>query len=148
MRTVVFCNDEAEAVRLADIANAETSAALDQLRTQTPFRSAVTLLAQCHALDTGAGPLDTTQPAAPIPTLVLAGDYDATTAPSWAEAAADALPNATFVAVPGAGHATARWSACARDIISAFVDDPASDIDRACLAGEQPVLRMPGEPIS
>ncbi len=148
MRTVVLCNDEAEAVRLSDIVNAEASAGLDQLRTQTPFRSAVTLLAQCHALSTADGPLDITQPTTPIPTLVLAGDYDATTAPSWAEAAVDALPNATFVALPGAGHATARWSGCARDIISAFVNDPASAIDLACLAGEQPVLLMPDEPIS
>jgi pimeloyl-ACP methyl ester carboxylesterase len=147
MRTVVFCNDEAGDVRLADIVEAEAGAGLDQLRTQTPFRSAVTLLAQCHALDTGVPPLDTSQPAAAIPTLVLAGDYDATTAPSWAEDAASALPGAEFVAVPSASHATARWSACARAIITAFVSDPEAAIDRGCLADEQPVALLPGEPL-
>jgi pimeloyl-ACP methyl ester carboxylesterase len=148
MRTFVLCNDEAGAVTLDDIADSEANAPLSMLRTQTPYRSAVTLFAQCRALDIEHEPLATDPPTAPIPTLVLSGDYDATTAPSWAKAAADALPSATLVSVPSAGHATARWSTCARDIASAFVDNPTAQLDTGCLSGEEPALLGPNDPLA
>jgi pimeloyl-ACP methyl ester carboxylesterase len=148
MRTVVLCNDEAKAVTLDDIAQANEDAPASPLRTQTPYRSAVTLFAQCEALGIESEPLDTAPPTAEIPTLILAGEFDGTTAPSWSAEAAEALPDATLVNVPSAGHATARWSECARDIASAFVQNPDKTLDTGCLAGETPVLLGPNDPLS
>jgi hypothetical protein len=148
MRTFVLCNDEAGAVTLDDIAKSAENAPLSALRTQTPYRSSVTLFAQCQALKVDTEPLSIDPPTASIPTLVLSGDYDATTAPSWAKEAADALPDATLVSVPSAGHATTRWSACARDIASAFVDNPTATLDTGCLAGEEPELLGPNDPLA
>lgn len=146
MRTVVLCNDEAADVRLAAVVDEARIAENDPLGGETPFRSAITLLAQCHALRTGAAPLDPSPPAVPVPTLVLAGAYDATTAPSWAASAAAELPGAELVAVPGAGHATGRWSVCARAIIAAFIATPDAPVDRGCLVDEAPELLLPDEP--
>jgi pimeloyl-ACP methyl ester carboxylesterase len=146
MRTAVLCNDEAD-VTLAGIAAEELESAPSPLRGPVPVRSAITLYAQCRALDTGAEALDPAQPSTSIPVLVLGGSYDATTAPSWAEEAADALPNARFVLIPGAGHATARWSPCARDLIDGFIADPASIMDTGCLAADHPPLLLPDDAI-
>jgi pimeloyl-ACP methyl ester carboxylesterase len=146
MRTAVLCNDESD-VTLAGIAAEELDSAGSPLRGQVPFRSAITLYAQCRALKTGAEALDLTQPTAAIPVLVLSGSYDGTTPPSWAEEAAQALPNAQFVLVPGAGHATARWSACARDLIDRFIGDPATIVDTECTNTEHPQLVLPGDPV-
>lgn len=148
MRTFVLCNDEAGAVTLDAIEDSEANAPLSALRTQTPYRSSVTLLAQCQALGIDTEPLSTDVPTASIPTLVLSGDYDATTAPSWAKEAADTLPSATIVSVPSAGHATARWSEGARDIASAFVENPTATLDTGCLAGEEPDLLGPNDPLA
>jgi pimeloyl-ACP methyl ester carboxylesterase len=148
MRTFVLCNDEAGAVSLDAIAESEASAPLSALRTQTPYRSSVTLFAQCKALGIESEALSTDPPTASIPTLVLSGDYDATTALSWAKEAADALPDATLVSVPSAGHAATRWSACARDIASAFVENPTATLDTGCLTGEAPELLGPNDPLA
>jgi pimeloyl-ACP methyl ester carboxylesterase len=43
-------------------------------------------------------------PLAKIPTLILVGERDVLTPPSHSRVIADALPDATFVEVPGAGH--------------------------------------------
>lgn len=146
MRTAVLCNDESD-VTLAGIAAEELENAASPLRGDVPFRSAVTLYAQCRAIETGAEPLDLTQPDADIPVLVLGGAYDGTTAPSWAEDAAKALPTAQFVLVAGAGHATARWSACARDVASRFIGDLAMIVDTPCNVTEDAPLVLPGDPI-
>lgn len=148
MRTFVLCNDEATAVTLDDIAASNENAPLSALRSETPYRSSVTLFAQCQALGVESEPLSTDPPTTQIPTLVLSGDYDATTAPSWAKEAADSLPEATLVSVPSAGHAAARWSACARDIASAFVENPTAKRDTSCLAGEEPDLLGPNDPLA
>ncbi|MCC6705675.1 MAG: alpha/beta fold hydrolase [Thermomicrobiales bacterium] len=147
MRSAVLCNDESD-VTLADISAEEANGAATPLRGVVPVRSAVTLYAQCRALDTGAPPLDMTQPTASIPVLVLGGSYDGTTAPSWGEAAANALPNAQFLLVPGAGHATARWSECARTLITGFIGDPDAGIDAGCLESEHPELVGPVDPVA
>jgi len=137
MRTVVLCNDEAGAVTLADLEQNNAFVSFPALRTETPFRSSITLLAQCGALDLDVAPLAATPPSASIPTLIFSGEFDATTAPSWASDAAASLASATLVLVPNAGHATARWSACAREIGSAFVAEPGAKLDTSCLAGER-----------
>lgn len=55
-----------------------------------------------------------------VPVLLLSGDLDPVTPPSWAEDAKKTLPHGVTVVIPGTGH-TAAVSACARKIATAFV---------------------------
>jgi pimeloyl-ACP methyl ester carboxylesterase len=69
----------------------------------------------------------------PTPTLVIAGSFDAITAPQVARSTAEPLPNSTFVSIPGVGHYVVPKSACARSVMASFLADPARP-DTACVA--------------
>ncbi|WP_433421997.1 alpha/beta hydrolase [Microtetraspora malaysiensis] len=60
------------------------------------------------------------------PTLVLGGQYDPTTPPESARAAAGDIPSARFAEFAGVGHGVFLASECGRRTISAFLDAPAS----------------------
>ncbi|MFF4778387.1 alpha/beta fold hydrolase [Microtetraspora fusca] len=60
------------------------------------------------------------------PTLVLGGQYDPTTPPESARAAADDIPTARFAEFAGVGHGVFLASECGRRTISAFLDAPTS----------------------
>jgi pimeloyl-ACP methyl ester carboxylesterase len=57
-----------------------------------------------------------------IPTLVIAGSYDAITS---AESAAKPLANATFVVIPGVGHFVVPKSPCSQSVMKAKGSTPA-----------------------
>ena len=76
-------------------------------------------------------------PRSAIPTLVIAGSYDAITAPPAAQAAARALANATFVTIPGVGHFVVPKSPCAQQVMSAFLA-AAKTPDLDCVAALKP----------
>jgi pimeloyl-ACP methyl ester carboxylesterase len=61
-----------------------------------------------------------------MPVLVVGGQYDPTTPPVSARAAAARLPGARFVEFAGVGHAVFLSSWCGRQTISAFVAAPGS----------------------
>ena len=68
-----------------------------------------------------------------IPTLVIAGSYDAITSPQAAHAAAAGLSAATLAVIPGVGHFGVPKSDCAQRVMHSFLADPrAPDLD--CLA--------------
>jgi pimeloyl-ACP methyl ester carboxylesterase len=69
-----------------------------------------------------------------IPTLILSGDYDWQTSPSWNDMAAEGLSNATVVHVPASGHGTLIFSQCATDIGATFIASPDTDVNTACTA--------------
>lgn len=80
----------------------------------------------------------------PIPTLVLAGSFDAITSPQVARGTAEQLPNGTFVSIPGVGHYVTPKSACARSVMASFLDAPMSP-DTSCVAGlEVPAFEIGG----
>jgi pimeloyl-ACP methyl ester carboxylesterase len=58
------------------------------------------------------------------PTLLLSGQFDWATPPSWAALAASTLSHATTEVIPLAGHQTYFRSACSRRIADAWLDDP------------------------
>ncbi|GIH60772.1 alpha/beta hydrolase [Microbispora siamensis] len=60
------------------------------------------------------------------PMLVLGGQYDPTTPPEAARQAVSAVPGARFAEFAGTGHAAFLSSACSRQMIAAFLDDPAA----------------------
>ncbi|MFC7583514.1 alpha/beta hydrolase [Nonomuraea antimicrobica] len=67
------------------------------------------------------------------PVHVVGGQYDPTTPPRTAEAAAAALPAERFREYPRMSHAVFLASGCAREQIVDFVGDPASQFVRPCL---------------
>lgn len=67
-----------------------------------------------------------------VPVLLLSGDLDPVTPPSWAEDAKKTLRRSASVVFTGTAH-TAATSACARRIAARFVDSGSErDLDTAC----------------
>lgn len=71
--------------------------------------------------------------ASAVPALVLAGEYDPITPPTWGRLAAGSLANAYFYEFTGNGHWVTRSSSCALAMALAFWEDPASAPDSSCM---------------
>ena len=68
-----------------------------------------------------------------IPILVLSGELDPATPPSWGELAMEKLTNAKHFIAPYATHGVAHQS-CANDLIAEFVDNGSvQELDGECL---------------
>lgn len=68
-----------------------------------------------------------------IPTLLLSGEIDPATPPSWGELAMEKLTNAKHLVAPFATHGVA-YQSCANTLIAKLVDTgKVSDIDSECL---------------
>lgn len=92
-----------------------------------------------------------------IPTLLMAGEYDSTTPPFWAEQVAENLSNATYIEFPAQGHGVAfsQDSTCPQEIAKSFFSDPAAALDTSCsiampspdfstpYMGEPPIIMIP-----
>jgi pimeloyl-ACP methyl ester carboxylesterase len=71
---------------------------------------------------------------APIPTLVLSGEIDPVTPPTWGEDTARHLPVSRHVVLPGTGH-TPGATGCGLRIIRSFIEaGSVADLDTACAA--------------
>jgi len=86
-----------------------------------------------------------------IPTLVMAGEYDSTTPPFWAEQVSARLTRSTYVEFPGQGHGVAFSlnSICPQKILVGFFADPEMVLDTSCVADmPSPEFSVPyeGEP--
>lgn len=68
-----------------------------------------------------------------IPTLLLSGRFDPITPPSFAQTAADSLPNDYNLVDPLASHGVAFLSPCVNGIVREFLDDPTTRPSAACL---------------
>lgn len=73
-----------------------------------------------------------------IPTLVLAGEFDPITPPSFAAAAAEYLPHSTLVVDPTASHGVAFSDACVNQIMLDFLDDPSQPPHDSCVRQKSP----------
>ncbi len=79
-----------------------------------------------------------------VPTLILAGTYDASTAPAWVAQVTPWLSNVEVLRFPGVGHGVLPTSACAQSIMTAYLDHPGATVDRACVATmKHPAFRIP-----
>jgi len=79
-----------------------------------------------------------------IPTLVMAGEWDPITPPSWGVAAAANLENSTFVQFPGLGHAVSVSGLCPQSIMRRFLTSPESNLDLSCVEQmEEPDFLVP-----
>ncbi len=72
-------------------------------------------------------------PSTPIPTLILAGQFDPLTTPDYAHWLADQLPLATAFTFPNAGHGVFLSSPCADNLMNDFLNDPGLETEPACL---------------
>jgi pimeloyl-ACP methyl ester carboxylesterase len=104
-------------------------------------------LAICDVWPSGqAGPIETEAVHSDVPVLLLAGEYDPYTPPSWARRAAETLERGYVYIFPGTGHGPVGYSRCARQIMLDFVEDPTAAPGGECLAEmEDPDFLIPGE---
>jgi pimeloyl-ACP methyl ester carboxylesterase len=70
-----------------------------------------------------------------VPALLLAGEYDPITPPSWADTAAATLRHSEVYHARGTGHAVITRGACPRKLIATFLDRLTARSAAACLAG-------------
>lgn len=89
----------------------------------------------CPVFEAGSAPEIENEPVtSDIPALVLAGQYDPATPPDDGRDAAQTLSNGYFFEFPGLGHGVSIDGDCPLDITKAFLDDPSSEPDSACIA--------------
>ncbi len=81
-------------------------------------------------------PRDNAPVSSTVPALVLAGEYDPVTPPAWGRLTAETLPNSFYLEFPGVGHSIVFGinSDCPLSIALAFVNDPTTAPDAACIA--------------
>ncbi len=68
-----------------------------------------------------------------IPTLVLAGQFDVQTSPSWGKLVAETLSKSFYLEVPRTGHGTTQRE-CARSLVHSFLAHPETQPDTGCFA--------------
>ena len=81
-----------------------------------------------------AGAVENRPVASDVPALVLAGEFDPVTPPAWSRRAAETLSRGYFFEYPGVGHGASAQD-CGREMLLAFLDDPAVAPDDGCIAG-------------
>jgi len=74
-----------------------------------------------------------------VPALLLAGEFDPITPPAYARLAAQTLSNGTVLEVKSRGHSVVPTTACTRDVMERFLDDPTAPLDTSCVAEVPPV---------
>ncbi|MFN2285497.1 MAG: alpha/beta fold hydrolase [Anaerolineae bacterium] len=86
----------------------------------------------------GAAPFDPREiepVTSPIPALILVGEYDPATPPSFGLQVAENLPNSYFFEFPGRGHTSSVGvRACPFEMALAFLTDPTTTPDSTCIA--------------
>jgi hypothetical protein len=100
--------------------------------------------ALCAGWDSGeAGPSENQPVTSEIPTLIMGGQFDPVTPPDWGRRAAETLPNSFFFEYPGEGHGTSPGTGCAAEMMTAFLNDPTTAPDDACMQEMGPPQFIP-----
>jgi pimeloyl-ACP methyl ester carboxylesterase len=96
------------------------------------------MFAVCEFWDAGRlDPSETEPVRSDVPALVLAGAYDPITPSAWSRQTADVLGVASYAEFPSRGHAVFVGSACATDMIIAFLAAPTDVPDQRCAATDR-----------
>jgi pimeloyl-ACP methyl ester carboxylesterase len=131
----VQCHEEAPFNAPDAVAAASTARLTEDARA-----SARSFIEECAAWGVpAAGAHENAAVTSDIPALVLAGQLDPITPPSYGREAAATLPRATFVEFAGFGHAVLS-AGCPMDIVVRFLDDPAAPPDTSCSAAMPPLV--------
>jgi pimeloyl-ACP methyl ester carboxylesterase len=127
---IVNCNEETPFYTSEDVRAA--AAALPDIAALLPVE--MMALDLCALGDFPAPPPVENEPLhSQVPTLLLSGEFDATTPPRYAEQAAATLDNAFVYTFPRATHATMFIGDCFFDVLLDFLDDPTTAPDISCL---------------
>lgn len=82
-------------------------------------------------------PIESAPVVSDVPTLVLVGDTDPFTPPTWAKLTAATLSQSQIAEFPGLGHGVFRadfmTKYCVSHLVGDFLDHPASKLDMKCL---------------
>lgn len=81
-----------------------------------------------------ADPIENMRITSDLPTLILTGEYDPITPPSWGRDVAEGLTDFYYFEFPGIGHGASVSGDCPLQITQYFLDDPATEPASACLA--------------
>lgn len=88
----------------------------------------------CQVWESGiAGAVEDAPVVSDIPALILAGNYDPVTPPSWGLLAAETLSAGFFYEFPGVGHGAIDGGDCPMRIIQAFLESPTTAPDGGCI---------------
>jgi len=79
-----------------------------------------------------ADPIENQPVVSDIPALILSGEYDPVTPPSYGHQVAENLENAQVIEFPGLGHFVFAEGRCPQDIVREFLDDPESIVENRC----------------
>lgn len=133
MHLSVECTEE---VPFTDLAAAEADLAALPMALQFALGGSVFFIdEQCRTWGVDRRDIDELSGAlagSPIPTLVLAGDFDPITPPEWGRLVADTLGSATYLPIAGIGHAVIGEGECAATLIASFIDDPEAFDPEVC----------------
>jgi pimeloyl-ACP methyl ester carboxylesterase len=100
----------------------------------------------CEEWDSGqADPIEKEPVTSDVPTLLMAGEFDPITPPAWAWHAAETLPNSTVIEFPSVGHGASVVEGCPFDTMIAFLKDPVTPPDDACVAQMAVAFVVPSE---
>lgn len=128
----VECNEEVHFNDLDVAAEIAEDLAFPELGT-SGLASANQIAAVCSVWPSGeSSPVETEVIESDIPTLVLSGDYDVQTPPSWNQLAMEGLTNAQLVEFPQSGHGVITFSTCAANVATSFISEPRTDLVTTC----------------
>jgi pimeloyl-ACP methyl ester carboxylesterase len=131
-----------------------TAAAIDTSGPYQAFARAVArlsfgperLLAACRIWDVPSLDPSAIAVTGDTPTLLLAGEFDPATPPSYARSVARTLPAARVFTLPGVAHTPIDGGPCPMSLALTFMDDPTRVPDGACVS--QMKVRFVVEPIA
>ena len=127
MQLSVLCSEDAARVTPADVQQANVG---------TVFGSHLlgNQLKACEIWPRGAVDASYYEPVvSDVPALVLSGDLDPVTPPTWGESVVKSLKNGRHITVPGTGHGVVG-TACGQQLIQDFLDSAsAASVDASCV---------------
>lgn len=88
----------------------------------------------CEMWGAGHAPANANQPVySDIPTLLMDGEFDPITPPSWGLHAAETLEKAFVYVYPGIGHGASSIEGCPSQMMTAFLEEPAVAPNADCI---------------
>lgn len=143
MQFSVLCHDE-----VAFSSRAQHEAMLGAFPLLAPLFRQGALGTQAYDVCAGwgagrAGDVENAPVTSGVPTLLLAGEFDPITPPAWAHHAAASLTSGRVVQLPAIGHG-AGTETCGRDLLRAFIEDPAAPLDTTCVSTLRVRWSVPG----
>lgn len=140
MHYTVQCQEEYVSTQVRDYAGmlSEHPHLADYLH--YPVEGAASLPRLCELWQAKARPALANEPVtSDIPALLLSGNLDPITPPSFADLARETLSAAYSFVLPHVGHGTLRSDPCAVHIARAFIAEPLSEPDSDCIAQTRPI---------